>query len=82
MLRKKYTSFDLIIYILTRHDCLLAGLEKLSELSSLEVLNLESNNFNRSVLSSLSRLTSLKSLNLDLNPLDGSSNYIMISNFN
>nr|GMD70167.1 LRR receptor-like serine/threonine-protein kinase GSO1 [Ipomoea batatas] len=48
------------------------GLEKLPNSSKLEILNLEGNKFNRSVLLSLSGLTSLKSLKLGRNSLDGS----------
>ncbi|GLU18829.1 hypothetical protein SLE2022_351060 [Rubroshorea leprosula] len=48
------------------------GLERLSSLSNLEVLNLSYNQLNNSILSSLASLSSLKVLNLAGNQLEGS----------
>ncbi|KAM3734110.1 hypothetical protein ACB098_11G190000 [Castanea mollissima] len=48
------------------------GFERLSALSKLEVLHLEYNNFNDSILSSLSGIASLKELYLGYNNLNGS----------
>lgn len=48
-----------------------AGFEKLAMLSSLENLDLSSNNFNNSILSTLGGLASLKSLNLNFTGLMG-----------
>ncbi|XP_030962419.1 receptor-like protein 56 isoform X1 [Quercus lobata] len=48
------------------------GFERLSALSKLEVLHLENNNFNDSILSSLSGIASLKELYLGNNNLNGS----------
>ncbi|XP_073262276.1 receptor-like protein 56 [Populus alba] len=50
------------------------GFERLSRLAKLEVLSLEHNNFNNSILSSLKGLSSLKHLYLDENQLQGSIN--------
>ncbi|KAJ6927171.1 hypothetical protein NC651_011292 [Populus alba x Populus x berolinensis] len=50
------------------------GSEGLSRLNKLERLDLGSNNFNNSILSSLKELSSLKYLNLDYNQLQGSIN--------
>ncbi|KAL5733930.1 hypothetical protein ACOSP7_031791 [Xanthoceras sorbifolium] len=47
------------------------GFDKLSTLSNLEVLNLESNSFNNSIISSLTTLLSLKDLSLNYNKLKG-----------
>ncbi|KAH9753737.1 Receptor-like protein 13 [Citrus sinensis] len=48
------------------------GLERLSRLNNLKMLNLSYNSFNNSILSSLSRLSSLRSLKLSHNKLEGS----------
>ncbi|KAH9687622.1 Receptor-like protein 13 [Citrus sinensis] len=48
------------------------GLERLSRLSNLKMLNLVGNLFNNSILSSLARLSSLTSLDLSANRLKGS----------
>ncbi|GKV43601.1 hypothetical protein SLEP1_g50872 [Rubroshorea leprosula] len=48
------------------------GLEKLSSLSNLEVLDLSYNRLNNSILSSLASLSSLKVLNLAGNQMEGS----------
>ncbi|KAF3946587.1 hypothetical protein CMV_027163 [Castanea mollissima] len=48
------------------------GSESLLRLNKLESLDLDANNFNRSVTQSLKLLTSLKSLNLSYNALEGS----------
>uniref|UniRef100_A0A7N2RF72 Uncharacterized protein n=1 Tax=Quercus lobata TaxID=97700 RepID=A0A7N2RF72_QUELO len=48
------------------------GFDKFSALSKLEVLHLDYNNFNNSVLSSLSRIPSLKELYLGSNNFNGS----------
>ncbi|KAJ6863438.1 hypothetical protein NC652_040094 [Populus alba x Populus x berolinensis] len=50
------------------------GFEGLSRLNKLERLDLGSNNFNNSILSSLKGLSFLKYLNLDSNQLQGSIN--------
>ncbi|KAJ6863439.1 hypothetical protein NC652_040094 [Populus alba x Populus x berolinensis] len=52
----------------------LRGFEGLSRLNKLERLDLGSNNFNNSILSSLKGLSFLKYLNLDSNQLQGSIN--------
>ncbi|KAH9753624.1 Receptor-like protein 13 [Citrus sinensis] len=48
------------------------GIERLSRLNNLKVLDLSENSFNNSILSSLTRLSSLRSLNLYGNRLEGS----------
>ncbi|GKU93320.1 hypothetical protein SLEP1_g6922 [Rubroshorea leprosula] len=48
------------------------GLERLSSLSNLEVLDLSYNQLNNSILSSLASLSSLKVLNLASNQMEGS----------
>ncbi|XP_030971224.1 receptor-like protein 13 [Quercus lobata] len=48
------------------------GSESLLRLNKLESLDLDANNFNRSIIQSLRLLTSLKSLNLSKNALEGS----------
>ncbi|KAH9753715.1 Receptor-like protein 13 [Citrus sinensis] len=48
------------------------GLERLSRLNNLKMLNLSYNWFNNSILSSLTRLSSLRSLKLYANNLEGS----------
>nr|POE60298.1 putative inactive leucine-rich repeat receptor kinase xiao [Quercus suber] len=49
------------------------GFERFSVLSKLEVLHLDGNNFNNSILSSLSGIASLKELDLSSNNLNGST---------
>ncbi|XP_052298178.1 receptor-like protein 13 isoform X9 [Citrus sinensis] len=48
------------------------GIERLSRLNNLKMLNLSYNSFNNSILSSLTHLSSLRSLNLFWNRLEGS----------
>ncbi|KAH9753783.1 Receptor-like protein 13 [Citrus sinensis] len=48
------------------------GIERLSRLNNLKMLNLSGNSFNNSILSSLTHLSSLRSLNLLWNRLEGS----------
>ncbi|KAH9753681.1 Receptor-like protein 1 [Citrus sinensis] len=48
------------------------GIERLSRLNNLKMLNLSDNSFNNSILSSLTHLSSLRSLNLYGNRLEGS----------
>ncbi|KAH9753817.1 Receptor-like protein 13 [Citrus sinensis] len=48
------------------------GIERLSRLNNLKMLNLSRNSFNNSILSSLTHLSSLRSLNLLWNRLEGS----------
>ncbi|GAY53467.1 hypothetical protein CUMW_149440, partial [Citrus unshiu] len=48
------------------------GIERLSRLNNLKMLNLSYNSFNNSILSSLTHLSSLRSLNLNGNSLEGS----------
>ncbi|KDO41257.1 hypothetical protein CISIN_1g038485mg [Citrus sinensis] len=48
------------------------GIERLSRLNNLKMLNLSGNSFNNSILSSLTHLSSLRSLNLFWNRLEGS----------
>ncbi|GAY68687.1 hypothetical protein CUMW_266070 [Citrus unshiu] len=48
------------------------GIERLSRLNNLKMLNLSDNSFNNSILSSLTHLSSLRSLNLNGNRLEGS----------
>ncbi|KAH9753890.1 Receptor-like protein 13 [Citrus sinensis] len=49
-----------------------SGIERLSRLNNLKMLNLSGNSFNNSILSSLTHLSSLRSLNLFWNRLEGS----------
>ncbi|XP_024039491.1 LRR receptor-like serine/threonine-protein kinase GSO1 [Citrus clementina] len=51
------------------------GLERLSRLNNLKMLNLSENSFNNSILSSLTHLSSLRSLNLFWNRLEGSIDF-------
>ncbi|KAH9753762.1 Receptor-like protein 13 [Citrus sinensis] len=51
------------------------GLERLSRLNNLKMLNLSENSLNNSILSSLTHLSSLSSLNLFLNRLEGSIDF-------
>ena len=53
---------------------LLAGLQMLSRLSNLKMLDLSGNSFYNSILSSVARLSSLTSLDLSENRLEGSIN--------
>ncbi|XP_052298222.1 receptor-like protein 56 [Citrus sinensis] len=48
------------------------GIERLSRLNNLKMLNLSGNSFNNSILSSLTHLSPLRSLNLFWNRLEGS----------
>ncbi|KAH9753675.1 Receptor-like protein 1 [Citrus sinensis] len=48
------------------------GIERLSRLNNLKMLNLSENSFNNTILSSLTHLSSLRSLNLYGNSLEGS----------
>ncbi|KAH9716558.1 Receptor-like protein 13 [Citrus sinensis] len=48
------------------------GIERLSRLNNLKMLNLNENSFNNSILSSLTPLSSLRSLKLSYNRLEGS----------
>ncbi|KAK9218565.1 hypothetical protein WN943_007202 [Citrus x changshan-huyou] len=48
------------------------GIERLSRLNNLKMLNLSGNSFNNTILSSLTHLSSLRSLNLNGNSLEGS----------
>ncbi|GAY53479.1 hypothetical protein CUMW_149470, partial [Citrus unshiu] len=57
------------------------GIERLSRLNNLKVLDLSENSFNNSILSSLTRLSSLRSLNLYGNRLEGSIDVKELHNF-
>ncbi|KAH9687648.1 Receptor-like protein 56 [Citrus sinensis] len=61
---------------------LLAGIERLSRLNNLKMLNLSGNSFNNSILSSLTHLSSLRSLNVFWNRLEGSIDVKEFNSFN
>ena len=68
-----FNFFDNINFIKTNglHDFSFTGLEKLSSLKNLEILDLNSNSIENGIFPSLDALTSLRALNLGHNGLEG-----------